>query len=59
MKLNWDGYGRIVHGNYVMEWQPLKTWDSEQRPVLAMHYRIHSLKTGRNILEHTTFFRAA
>lgn len=42
MKLYWKGYGKIVHGNIVLEWILQGTG--------FMRYQISSLTTGRILL---------
>lgn len=42
MRIHWNGFGRIINGDYVFEWNRFEG---------CMHYFIHSLRTGKCILE--------
>jgi hypothetical protein len=53
MRLNWQGAGKIVQGDYVLEWE---RWPSNEYGPECMYYFIHSLITGRGIVELLVFW---
>lgn len=52
MRLSWQGVGRIIEGDYILEWElcPENKYGPE-----CMYYFIHSLRTGKGILEILVF----